>query len=70
MPNFFELLEVKIYPRFDEGLTEAGKCAVRLRTRRPCVRVRMVSASRSQLPSGPGATRTSAAIDAGPFVHR
>lgn len=32
MPNFFELLEVKIYPRFDEGLTEAGKCAVRLRT--------------------------------------
>lgn len=32
MPNHFELMEVRIYPRYDEGLNEAGKCALRLRT--------------------------------------
>ncbi len=32
MPNFFELISVEIHPRYEEGLNEAGKCAVRLRT--------------------------------------
>lgn len=32
MPNHFELMDVRIFPRYDESLTEAGKCAVRLRT--------------------------------------